>query len=147
MAKAIPDGYHAVTPYLIVPDGEKMLRFMEDVFGAKVVERFNRPDGTLKHGEVQIGDSKIMVAQADAQFAPRTAMLNVYLPDVDAAYKRALDAGAKSLSPVSVQFYGDRSGGFEDSAGNWWWVATHVEDVSPEEIRRRADAQGEMQTK
>jgi PhnB protein len=147
MTTAIPNGYHTLTPYLTVPDGEGMLRFLQDVFAAKLVERHNRPDGTLKHGELQLGDSRIMVGQANEQFTPRPQTLYVYLPDVDAAFKRALDAGAKSLMEVADQFYGDRSGGFEDQAGNWWWVATHVEDVTPEEIQRRANAQEALQSK
>jgi PhnB protein len=147
MTTAIPNGYHTLTPYLTVPDGEGMLRFLEDVFAAKLVERLNRPDGTLKHAELQLGDSRIMVGQANEKFTPRPQTLYVYLPDVDAAFKRALDAGAKSLMEVADQFYGDRSGGFEDHAGNWWWVATHVEDVTPEEMQRRASAQEALQSK
>lgn len=147
MAKPIPEGYHTLTPYLTVPDGEAMLRFLQEVFAAKLTERHNRPDGTLQHGDLQLGDSRIMVGQATEQFTPRPQTLYVYLPDVDAAYKRALSAGAKSLMEVADQFYGDRSGGFEDPAGNWWWVATHVEDVNPEEMQRRASAQGELQSK
>ncbi len=141
MPKPIPDGYHTLTPYLVVPDGEVMLRFLQDAFAAELHERFNRLDGTLKHAELQIGDSRLMVGQANPQFTPRPQTLYVYVPDVDAAYQRALDAGAKSLMPVANQDYGDRSGGFEDPAGNWWWVATHVEDVSTQEIQRRAQAQ------
>lgn len=123
-----------------------MLRFLQDAFGAKILFRHNRPDGALQHSELQLGDSKIMVGQATEQFTPRPQTLYVYLPDVDAAYKRAMTAGAKSLREVSDQFYGDRVGGFEDLAGNWWWVATHVEDVSEQEITRRAKAQ-ELQAK
>ena len=122
-------------------------RFLQDVFAAKLSERFNRPDGTLKHGELQLGDSRIMVGQSDEHLTPRPQTIYVYLPDVDAAFKRALDAGAKSLMEVADQFYGDRSGGFEDPAGNWWWVATHVEDVTPEELQRRASSQKELQSK
>lgn len=147
MVKAIPDGYHTLTPYLTVPDAEAILRFLQDVFGAKLMERFNNPDGTLKHGELQLGDSRIMIGQAGKEFPPRPQTLYVYLPDVDAAFKRALDAGAKSIRDVADQFYGDRCGGFEDTAGNWWWVSTHIEDVSPEEMQRRASAQGELQAK
>lgn len=147
MAKAIPDGYHTLTPYLTVPDGEAMLRFLQDVFAAKLIERYNRSDGALKHAELQLGDSRIMVGQANEQFTPRPQTLYVYLPDVDAAYQHALDAGAKSLTPVADQYYGDRSGGFEDPAGNWWWVATRVEDVSAEEMNRRLRAQEELQAK
>ena len=141
MPKAIPAGFHTLTPYLVVPDGEVMLRFLQDAFAADLRERFNCRDGTLKHAELQIGDSRLMVGQANQQFTPRPQTLYVYVSDVDAAYQRALDAGAKPLMPVANQDYGDRSGGFEDPAGNWWWVATHVEDVSPEEIQRRSQAQ------
>jgi uncharacterized glyoxalase superfamily protein PhnB len=147
MAKAIPDGYHTLTPYLTVPDAEAMLHFLQDVFAAEVREWQHRPDGTLWHGELQIGDSRIMVTQANEQFTPRPQSIYVYLPDVDAAYKRALAAGAKGLIEVADMFYGDRSGGFADPAGNWWWIATHIEDVSPEELNRRADAQRELQSK
>ena len=115
MPKPIPDGYHTLTPYLVVPDGEVMLRFLQDAFAAELHERFNRLDGTLKHAELQIGDSRLMVGQANPQFTPRPQTLYVYVPDVDAAYQRALDAGAKSLMPVANQDYGDRSGGFEDT--------------------------------
>lgn len=147
MVKAIPDGYHTITPYLVVADGEAMLRFLEAAFAAKLRERFNRLDGTLKHAELQLGDSRIMVGQANQQFTPRPQTLYVYLPDVDAAYQRALAAGAKPLMKVANQEYGDRSGGFEDPAGNWWWVATHIEDVSPEEIQRRSQAQEALDSK
>jgi uncharacterized glyoxalase superfamily protein PhnB len=145
MVKAVPDGYHTLTPYLIVPDGEAMLHFRHDVFSAELHERFNRPDGTLKHAELQIGDSRLMMAQGDQHYHPQTQTFYVYLNDVDATYHRALATGAKSLAPISDQFYGDRSGGFEDPAGNRWYVATHVEDLNPEEIQRRALAHESLQ--
>ena len=144
-AKPVPDGYHTLTPYLTVPDGEAMLRFLRDVFAAELRERFNSPDGSLKHAELVIGDSCIMVGQASQQFSPRPQTLYVYLPDVDAAFQRALDAGAKSLRPVANVGYGDRTGGFEDVAGNWWWVATRVEELSTEEIERRTATQRQPQ--
>jgi uncharacterized glyoxalase superfamily protein PhnB len=147
MAKGIPNGYHTLTPYLTVPDGEKMLRFLQDVFAAEVIERHNLADGTLKHGELQIGDSRIMVGQANEQYVPRPQTLYVYLTDVDVVYRRALSFGAKGLMEVTDQYYGDRSGGFEDPAGNWWWVATRLEDVSREEMQRRALAQEQLQSR
>lgn len=147
MTNPVPDGYHTLTPYLTVPDGEVMIRFLQDVFSAKLLERHNRPDGTLQHASFQLGDSKLMLGQANEQFAPRPQTIYVYIPDVDAVFNRALDLGAKSLMKVADQFYGDRSGGFEDPAGNWWWVATHIEDVSEEEMERRASAQGSLQAK
>lgn len=147
MANPIPDGYHTLTPYLTVPDGELMLRFLQDVFAAKLLERHNRPDGTLQHAALQLGDSRLMMGQANERFTPRPQTLYVYLADVDTAFKKALDSGAKSLMDVADQYYGDRSGGFEDPAGNWWWVATHIEDVSEEEMERRASAQEALQAK
>jgi len=140
MVKAVPDGYHTLTPYLTVPDGDAMLRFLQDVFGAKLTERLNDSNGTLKHAELQMGDSKIMVGQASEQYTPRPQTLYVYLPDVDATYKRAMAAGARSLQEVTDQFYGDRTGGFEDPAKNWWYIATHMEDISMEEMQRRAQS-------
>jgi uncharacterized glyoxalase superfamily protein PhnB len=139
MAKFVPDGYHTLTPYLIVPDGEKELRFLTEVFGAKVCERHNRADGTLKHGELQIGDSRLMMAQATKEYNQQTMTFYVYVQDVDATYERALGAGARSLAPVSQQYYGDRNGGFVDPAGISWYVATHVEDLSSDEIQRRSE--------
>jgi uncharacterized glyoxalase superfamily protein PhnB len=141
MVKPVPDGYHTLTPYFVVPDGESMLRFLQEAFGAKILFRHDRPDGALMHAELELGDSKVMVGQANEQFTPRSQMTYVYVPDVDAAYKRAIAAGGRSLKEVADQFYGDRSGGFEDPAGNCWWVATHVEDVSEAELTRRVQAQ------
>ena len=137
MVKPVPDGYHTLSPYLIVPDAELMIGFLQDVFGACLAERHNRPDGTLQHGEFQIGDSKLMMGQASAQFTPKQQSTYVYIEDVDKVFERAVKAKAKVLMPVADQFYGDRSCGFEDPAGNWWWVATHIEDVSPDEMERR----------
>jgi uncharacterized glyoxalase superfamily protein PhnB len=141
MVKPIPDGYHTLTPYLIVPDGEKELRFLSEVLGAKVVERHNRADGTLKHSELLVGDSRLMMAQATGAHNVQTMTFYVYVEDADATYERALQHGARSLMPVTQQYYGDRNGGFVDPAGISWYVATHVEDVSPEEIQRRSEQQ------
>jgi uncharacterized glyoxalase superfamily protein PhnB len=105
------------------------------------MERLNDSSGTLKHAELLLGDSKIMVGQASEQYKPRPQTLYVYLPDVDATYKRAMSAGATSLQEVTDQFYGDRTGGFEDTAGNWWYIATHTEDITMEEMQRRLNAQ------
>ena len=98
-----------------------------------------RPDGTLQHGEVKIGDSIVMLAEASGQWKPRPSTLYLYVNDTDATYRRAIEAGATSLMEPATQFYGDRSAGVQDPAGNFWWIATHVEDVSPEEMHRRAD--------
>jgi len=103
-------------------------------------ERMVRPDGRVGHAEIQIGDSVVMISDASAQSNPIPAMLYVHVPDVDASYKRALQTGATSIMEPAEQFYGDRHGGVRDVAGNQWWIATHIEDVSPEEMRRRSEA-------
>ncbi len=98
------------------------------------------PDGTVRHGEVRIGDSIVMVGEASAQHKPMPTTLYLYVTDTDATYRRAIQAGATSLTEPADQFYGDRNAGVEDPCGNQWWIATHVEDVAPEEMKRRSEA-------
>jgi PhnB protein len=138
--KAIPEGYRAVTPYLVVPGVAQLMDFLKQAFGAEEVNRMARPDGTVMHGEVRIGDSVIMMGEVSGAFEPTAAMIHLYVEDVDATYRRALEAGATSVREPADQFYGDRSGGVKDRFGNQWWIATHVEDVSPDEMERRAKA-------
>ena len=127
-----------VIPYLVVPDPEKELAFVKEVFGGKEMHVSRDPAGGIAHAQVKIGDSVVMMGQSSEQWQALPAMIYVYLPDVDAAYQRALAAGATSVMPPADQFYGDRSGGVKDSNGVQWWMATHVEDVSGEELERRA---------
>jgi uncharacterized glyoxalase superfamily protein PhnB len=140
--KPVPEGYHTVTPYLTVESVEKLLDFVKKAFHATETYQMARPDGSVRHAEVRIGDSIVMMGQARDEWKPRPGTLYLYLSDVDASYERALAAGGKSLREPSTQFYGDRSAGVEDPVGNQWWIATHVEDVPPEEIERRAAQQG-----
>jgi uncharacterized glyoxalase superfamily protein PhnB len=140
--KPIPDGYHHVTPYLIVRGADALVEFLKQSFGAKEMMRHARPDGAVMHAEVRIGDSVVMLADASDQHPPAPCVLHLYTEDTDAAYQRALKAGGTSLREPATQFYGDRSAGVKDPFGNSWWISTHVEDVSPEEIERRAAAQG-----
>jgi uncharacterized glyoxalase superfamily protein PhnB len=140
MVKAIPDGYHTLTPNLTVEDAAKLLDFIKQAFGATAPEVLRDENGNIRHAEAQIGDSRVMVGQARGEWKPRPATLYLYVEDTDEMYKRAIDAGAKSLMEPADQFYGDRNAGVEDSQGNWWWIATHVEDVAPEEMERRAAA-------
>ncbi len=139
--KPIPEGYSSVTPYLIVRDADAVLSFVKSAFGAVVKEEHRLPDGSVMHAVAVIGGAPVMMGQANDRFPERPAMIHVYVPDADAAYARALQAGGKSIQEMTTQFYGDRSGGVEDPAGVVWWIATHVEDVAPEEIERRAKAQ------
>ncbi len=144
----IPDGYHGATPYLCVHDGAAALDFYAKAFGATELSRMSEPCGKVGHAEVKIGEAIIMLSDEFPEMGVRsprsiggspTAIL-LYFEDVDAIAKRAVDAGGKLIRPVENQFYGDRSGKLEDPFGHTWWIATHVEDVSPEEMTRRAAA-------
>lgn len=138
--KPIPEGYHTVTPYLTVDGAAKLLDFVKRTFDAEELFRMETPDGKIGHAEVRIGDSVVMLADASTsdQGQPMPGLLNVYVEDADATYRRALDAGATSVREPADQFYGDRSGGVRDACGNQWWIATHIEDVPPDEMERRA---------
>ncbi|MGE5647704.1 MAG: VOC family protein [Acidobacteriota bacterium] len=138
--KPIPEGFHTVTPYLFVSGAAKLIDFMKQAFGAKEVERMPTPDGAIMHAQVKIGDSIIMLGDARDQWAPMPTSLYLYVNDTDAVYKRALQAGGTSLREPADEFYGDRSAGVKDPTGNMWWLATHIEDVAPDELRRRAEA-------
>ena len=142
--KPIPDGYHTVTPYLIVPGAAELIEFTKRAFGAEERFRMAGPDGTVMHAEIQIGDSVVMVSDGSPEHPPMPGMLHLYVEDVDAVYGNALAAGAESLREPEDQFYGDRSGGVKDASGNQWWLSTHVEDVPPEEMRRRQSALAEQ---
>ncbi|HTB50309.1 MAG TPA: VOC family protein [Solirubrobacteraceae bacterium] len=148
MTKSIPDDYPRLTPYLIVDDATAAIDFYSSVLGASERMRMAGPDGRVGHAELDIGDSMIMLADEHPDMgmrAPRAiggtpVTLHVYVEDVDAVFERALEAGAKALRPLEDQFYGDRSGQFEDPFGHRWNVASHVEDVQPEEMAKRAEA-------
>jgi PhnB protein len=133
-----PSDTQSVIPYLVVPDAEKELAFVKEVFGAKEMHVFRDPVGRIAHAQVAIGDSVVMMAQANEQWPSLPAAIYIYVPDVDTAYSRALAAGATSVMQPADQFYGDRNGGVKNSNGVQWWMATHVEDVSSGELTRRA---------
>jgi PhnB protein len=143
--KAIPDGYPVVTPYLSIDGAKKAIEFYTKVLGAEETVRMGAPGGKIGHAELKIGDSLIMLADESEEFgnrSPKTiggspVTLVVYVEDVDAVFQRALEAGASVIQEVEDQFYGDRSGQFEDPFGHRWNVATHTEDVSPEEMEKR----------
>lgn len=135
--KPIPERYHSLTPIVTVQGAVKLIDFLKQVFNAKEEEIYKDPDGRVIHAELTIGDSILMLSDATPEFPALVSMINVYVEDVDAAYKRGLEAGAASLRKPSNQFYGDRTAGVKDAFGNQWWIATHIEDVSQEELERR----------
>jgi PhnB protein len=143
-----PEGYNSVTPYLIVSDAAKAIEFYKQAFGATEIMRMEAPGGKIGHAEIKIGDSPIMLGDEMPEMGysspqslggtPVTMM--IYVEDVDTVAGQAVAAGAQVLRPVADQFYGDRSGSFTDPFGHQWHIATHIEDVSPEEIGKRAAA-------
>ena len=141
----IPKGYNTVTPYLVIKGAAQAIDYYKKVFGATVVVRMDGPNGTVGHAELQIGDSRIMLADENPQMGHASAStignspvsLYVYLPDVDKVVAKAIAEGGKILKPVQDQFYGDRSGFLQDPFGHFWGIATHVEDVSPKEMKER----------
>lgn len=146
--KPIPEGYRTVTPYLIVNGAANAIEFYQRAFGATEMLRMADPQGRVGHAEIKIGDSVIMLADEHPDMGYRgprslggsSVSILLYLEDVDEVFARAIKAGAKPLRAVANQFYGDRSGTLEDPFGHLWTVATHVEDVAPEELERRAEA-------
>jgi PhnB protein len=141
--KSIPDGFHTVTPYLVVSGVSTLLEFLKQAFDAQeTLSPMLRSDGRVGHAEVKIGDSIIMMGEPMGDMQPMPGSLYLYVQDTDAVYQRALQAGATSLMEPADQFYGDRSAGVKDAVGNQWWIATHQEDVPPDEMLRRARAAG-----
>ena len=138
--KPIPEGYTAVTPYLIVRDVDKLLEFLTSAFGAHVTAVHRDGEGQVMHGDVTIGDAHIMMGQATETWSEKLGSIHLYVPDADAAYRSAIAAGGKSLYEPTTHFYGDRSAGVEDPCGVTWWISTHVEEVSAEEMQRRMQA-------
>jgi len=148
MTNPIPDGYHTITPYLMLRDAARAIDFYKDVFGAVEVRRFPMPDGRVGHAELRIGDSHLMLADefpemgyvGPATRGGTTVGLNLYVADCDDVFNRAVAAGAKVLKGLADQFYGDRNGTLEDPFGHWWTISTHIEDMTEEEMARRAAA-------
>jgi len=146
--KPIPDGHHTVTPYLIFKDASKAIDFCKQAFGAVEMVRMPKPDGRIGHAELRIGDSMIMLADEAPEMGARgpqsfggtPVLMHLYVEDVDAVVANALAAGATLLRPVEDQFYGDRSGGVTDPFGHVWYVATHKEDLSHEQLQERMEA-------
>lgn len=150
MPKAIPDGYHSVTPYLAMSDANKAIEFYKAALGAIELYRMPMPGGKVAHAELQIGDSRIMLSDEFPDMGARSPKhhggspmgLVIYTENVDALAERFVKAGGKVLRPLQNQFYGDRTGQFEDPEGYKWGLSQHVEDVTPEEMQRRMEKMG-----
>lgn len=134
--KPIPDGYHTITPYLVCERLSKLIDFLKTAFDAIEIERHLSKTGRVMHAEIKIGDSIIMMGEAMEGFPPVQTSLYFYVEDIDSVYNKAIKAGGISLMEPANQFYGDRNAGVQDPSGNKWWIATHDEDVSAEEMER-----------
>ncbi len=133
----IRDGFHTVTPYLLVHSAARLIQFLEGAFGAELRFVKKRADGGIMHAELRLGDSMLMLGEASDRFPAMPASLYLYVPDCDAVYERALAAGGESVLPIMTFPSGERYGGVRDLCGNVWWIATHVEDVAADEEERR----------
>ncbi len=146
--KPVPDGYHSVTPYLIISGAARALEFYKKVFGATEIFRFDGPNGTIAHAEIKIGDSMVMLSDEYGEMGFRGPQsiggspvgIMLYVDDVDRIFNRAVAEGASVKQPLEDKFYGDRAGTVVDPFGHLWTISTHKEDVSPEEMKRRMAA-------
>ena len=138
--KHIPEGYHTITPYLIVEGADKLLEFIQNTFDGKVMVNMQDDKGRISHAELKIGDSMLMLAEASEQWKATKTLLYLYVENIDGTFQKALDGGATSVKEPKDEFYGDRSATVKDAFGNLWGIATHIEDVPEEEIQKRAQA-------
>jgi PhnB protein len=146
--RAVPEGFETITPYLVLENAQQFIDFVKNAFNGEVTFISNRDDKKIMHATVKIGTSTIMLSDTMEGMGPQTAMLYLYLDDADAVFKKAIQAKATSIRELKTEFYGDRAGAVKDEWGNVWWIATHVEDVDPEELERRSQkAQEEQQRK
>ena len=137
--KPIPEGFHTITPYVVARDATKVIEFLKRAFGATLAyPPVNRPDGKIMHADLLIGDSHVMIADENDYAKATPVSLYVYVPDVDAVFRKSVDAGGEIVMEPADMFYGDRSGTVKDSSGNSWNIATHKEDIEPAELTKRA---------
>jgi PhnB protein len=136
--RLIPEGYHSVTPWIISRDSARLIEFLTAAFGAEEIARVVGDDGSIGHAEVRIGDSVVMMFDAKSHWPDTPAFLRLYVADGDAVFQQALRAGATSVTEMTHLFWGDRVGRVRDPFGNLWWIQTRIENVSPEEMERRA---------
>jgi len=136
--RPVPEGYHTVTPWIISRDTTRLLDFVKQAFGAEEMGRVYNEDGSIGHAEFRIGDSVVMGFDAKEEWPDTPCFLRLYVEDCDAVYQQALSAGATSVTEMTTMFWGDRAGRVRDPLGNIWWIQTHIEDVDPEEMQKRA---------
>ena len=136
--RAVPEGFHTVTPYFVVDDAQGFIDFLKKAFHGKQTFAHKREDGGIMHATVKIGDSTIMLGETMEGMEAQTQMLYLYVDDVDKTYKEAISAGAKKEREIKDEFYGDRCGCVKDDWGNTWWISTHTEDVDNKELQRRS---------
>ncbi len=139
----IPEGFRTVTPYLVVAGVPRLIAFLSAAFGAQEIERTQGPDGRVMHAQVRIGDSVVMMGEAMEGFPAVPSHIYLYVPDADTVFRAGIGAGGVSVMEIATQPYGDRCGGVRDPSGNTWWIATHVEDVPPDELARRMQSRSE----
>ncbi|KAF3884194.1 MULTISPECIES: VOC family protein [Nostocales] len=132
--KPIPEGFHTVTPSLVVKGAATLIEFLKQAFEAREIRRIQNPEGCIIYAEVKIGDSLIMLSEATGEFQPMPSSIYLYVENTDATYESAIEAGGTSLMEPKDEFWGDRQAGLKDLSGNHWWIATHQEDVSPEDL-------------
>ena len=137
--KPIPDGFHTVTPFLLADNAAELIEFIKKAFDGKIRYMMKSDDGVVRHAEVKVGTSIIMVSNGTELYKSMPCMLHLYVEDVDAVYNKAVKAGGESLREPTNEFYGDRSAGVKDKWGNQWWIATHIEDVDAEEMKKREE--------
>ena len=136
--RPVPEGYHTVTPWIISRDTARLLDFVREAFGAEEIARVHNEDGTIGHAEFRIGDSIVMAFDAKEEWPDTPSFLRLYAEDGDAAYWRALEAGATSVTEMTDLFFGDRVGRVRDPQGNLWWIQARLEDLDPQEMEKRA---------
>jgi PhnB protein len=136
-ATSIPQGFHTITPFLLADDASELIQFLERAFEGGVTYKMTSEDGIVRHATVKIGDSIVMVSNGTEVYQPMPCILHVYVEDADSVYQNALSAGGISIQEPRNEFYGDRTSAIKDRWGNQWWIATHMEDVDEEEMKKR----------
>jgi PhnB protein len=139
MVKPIPEGYHSITPFIVSVNASMLIEFIKTAFDGNIIYNMKSDDGKVMHAVVRIGDSNIMISDSNERIPPTACMLYLYVGDVDKTYRQAIDAKGISLREPTNEFYGDRSACVKDAWDNQWWIATHVEDVSNEEMKKREE--------